>query len=199
MKQFQLLPGELQESVRFAFWELSGAPRVADFGTLHFPGSADALKVESLLLAASRQTDVYVPKIVEEVVPVIIPQEISNPANANGAPQDNSSTPSTSNPSPVTTTPDLTNSPEENAFAQLLALSTSDRFALGSLDDKSAEINRILAPLPNNFQQLVYWHFYNGYKAAHPNEQIGGDNWGGRNIGKDIDICVDAFMQAQGQ
>ncbi|MBS0653663.1 MAG: hypothetical protein JSR39_09115 [Verrucomicrobia bacterium] len=203
MRQFQLLPRELQESVRFAFWELSGAPRVADFGTLRFPGSSKDLKIESLLLAASRQTDAYVPRIiepvVEEVVPVIV-QDNSSPTTPNPLPQD-SGTPSVLTPSVETTPLDLSNSPEEDALAQLFSLTGSVEFALGTVEERSATVNRILEPFSHEFHQRVYFNFYNGYRLAHPDEQgVGiGDNWGGRNIGKDIEVCIEAFMQAQGQ
>ncbi|MGE0670091.1 MAG: hypothetical protein AB7H48_00010 [Parachlamydiales bacterium] len=199
MRQFQLLPNELQESVRFAFWELSGSPRIADFGTLRFPGSSNALKVESLLLAASRQNDVYVPRAVEEVDPVVVQQDLGS-GSPNPSSQDNSGTPSTSNP--VTQPPlDLTSTPVEEAFNQVLALTGTEDFERAPAEERSAIVNGILANLPNDFVQRVYWHYYNGYRGAHPDEQgVGsGDNWGGRNIGKDMDVCIQAFMDAQGQ
>lgn len=199
MRQFQLLPGDLQESVRFAFWELSGSPRVADFGTLRFPGSSNALKVESLLLAASRQNDVYVPRIIEPVAEEVV-HDMTGPSTLNPSSQDNG-TPSTSNQSVGGTPLDLTNSPEEDALGQLFSLTGSAEFASGSVEERSATVNRILEPLSHEFHQRVYFNFYNGYRLAHPDEQgVGsGENWGGRNIGKDIEVCIEAFMQAQGQ
>ncbi|MBS0651368.1 MAG: hypothetical protein JSR93_09425 [Verrucomicrobia bacterium] len=176
MRQFQLLPNELQESVRFAFWELSGSPRVADFGTLRFPGSLVPLKVESLLLAASRQNDVYVARAVEEVDP-------------------------TSTNTVITPPLDLSSTPIEDAFSQVLALTGTEDFERMTAEERSGLINGILHDLPNEFVQRVYWHFFDGYRQAHPDEQgVGtGDNWGGRNIGKDMDVCIQAFMAAQDQ
>lgn len=183
LHQFQLLPQELKNSVYYAFWELSGSPRVADFSTQNFPGSSVALKAESLLLAASRQSDTYVPPqiVVEEVIdPVEIPQSPN---------------------SSITPALVVDNTPEEAAFNQLLALAVNEAFEQAPAEERSDIINRILSHLPEEFIQLVYWHYYNGYKTAHPDELgVGsGSNWGGKNIGKDINVCIQAFMDAQGQ
>ncbi len=182
---YQTFPKPMKDATHRAFWELSGCPRIDSFGTKNFPGSPTPVKVQALLLAASRQGNVptSLPPSHMEELHVLQPLATDNGASSSSTPA------GPSQPSPSYSI--------DAIFNRLIDLSGRSDFLGKSLADRSKIVRDALKKLPGSFRNEVYKHYYFGYKAKYPTEHIGGHNWGGENIGKDMEVCIEAFIKAQ--
>ncbi len=173
------LSAEELEASYYAIWQLSGCPRLSDFGTKTFQSALTdpQLKASALLLAASRQK----PGRIEEP-PSIVPfinlkeEESSQKSEKKENPRINKKD-----------EPSLIN----QVLKSLIELASNGEFHIFSNSEKSAQVNHLIESLPPEFKNKLHGKIYEN--SNDPNK--GGENWGKIHIADDLDTLILSYQE----
>jgi hypothetical protein len=181
-----------KEAVRFAFWELSGCPRKPNFGSTQFPLNCDnpqalQLKIQSILLAASRQAHQFTAPIVEaplegnaqEAAELVFEQlpvppkkkrEFELPASL---------------AAPIEKQEDAAS---QAILQEVLEFIFSEGFA--SSNNKKERINAILSRLDKNNRDEIYGRIFHYSRDPHK----GGPKWAEEHVVDNIEILINSLQ-----
>ena len=198
------LTDQQKEAIRFAFWELSGCPRVSNFGSTQFPlhcnnSEAVPLKIQAILLAASRQAHQFATPIVEaQLLPEENPPEITSfsseiKPSQTAAKKEKEESSSSSNSSANTVHPSSVREfRSEQEFLQndLINLVLSAEFTSLGKSEQTERVNLILSCLEKGTRDRIYGRIYSYSQDPHK----GGNAWGENHVADDLNVLLGSIQ-----
>ena len=181
-----------KEAVLFAFWELSGCPRKPNFGSTQFPLNCNdpqalQLKIQAILLAASRQAHQFIAPIVEapfegnaqeaaelgfEELPVPPKKKRHFELPASSA-------------APIETQEDAAS---QAIRQEVLEFIFSEGF--DSLNNKKERINAMLSRLDTNHRDEIYGRIFRYSRDPHK----GGPKWAEEHVADNTEILINSLQ-----
>jgi hypothetical protein len=199
---FGNLPDEEQEATRFAFWELNGCPRIANYSTEHFPlkcydDKALKLKIDAIRLAASRQSHRFEKPLIENSAPNAFEVRSNLPTENLG-----SSDKSEDSISPLLEElhieaagrVDSDVSIADKIQGQLMDLVFDDTFQ--SLENwiKAEHVNQLFSSLEKTVRERIYGRVYENSRDRNK----GGGYWGEKHVADDLEVLIHSFNEGLG-
>lgn len=186
-----------QEAVRFAFWELSGCPRIYNFATDAFPRNClfdheVNLKVQAILLAASRQIPRFDQPIIEkgeaEEIKEVLPPNLPNPnqkeEELDSLDEDDEAKGILASSNNKIPTP-------LEVQEELIKLVFDPSFQFLDNVRRAEQVNHALSSLEDGLRENIYRKVFE--KSRDPNK--GGPSWGEVHIADDLEVLADAIQE----
>ena len=181
-----------KEAVHFAFWELSGCPRTPNFGSTQFPlncdnGQALQLKIQAVLLAASRQAHQFAAPIPEaplegnaQEAAELVFEELPVPPKKKRQFD-----------LPASSAAPIQNQEETASQAirqEVLEFIFREEF--DSLNNKKERINAMLSRLDTNDRNEIYGRIFRYSRDP----QKGGPKWAEEHVTDNIEILINSLQ-----
>jgi hypothetical protein len=189
----QTLSDQEKGAVYFAFWELSGCPRISNFGTTYFQLNSEdekavQLKIQAILLAASRQTHKFTTPVVEapllKTIPVVFDDIPSTKHRFAEYSLDFS--PLIDKQQEVKADPVQSLVREE-----IMKLVFSNAFPLLEKSKRAEQVNTLLLMLESGNRNLIYKRIYN---QSHDPKK-GGPSWAQIHVADDLELLTNILQE----
>jgi hypothetical protein len=189
----QTLSEEEKGAVYFAFWELSGCPRLPNFGTHYFPLNTEdqkavELKIQAILLAASRQTPKFATPVLEDpllkTTPLVFEEMRSTKHRFAEYSLDFS-------PLVDKQQEEKTDPIKSLVRDEIMNLVFSNPFPLLEKSRRAEQVNTLLLMLESGNRNLIYKRIYN---QSHDSKK-GGPSWAENHVADDLELLTNILQE----